>query len=176
MRVRLRPTWRQLCVIATEQLRAVPTADDFEWAETIKSRLIGLGFTYPSQPHQLTEAMRAVQRAMEKSWGPRPVPLPPHPASSPAPTQADPPWPKRNGRPQGWTPVQHLLEILKPRGNGSPSSLEAPVKVTRPLTLREAERRRASKIYAQALLEQVQRCEDAESAAAAAERDPEVKS
>lgn len=152
--------WRQLCAIAREQITAEPTIDDCEWAERIKTRLAVLGFEAVQPPHQLTAAMRAVQRALEKSWGPRPVDLPPRPPqrTTSLQPQADPPWPRRHQAPQGWTSVPQLLATLKARGGGSPASSEASMTVTRPLTLRQAERLKALKILMQGISEQMDRC------------------
>lgn len=104
-------TWRQLCAIATELLTADRTIDDCEWAERIKSRLAGLGFAEVQPPHQLTAAMRAVQRALEKSWGPRPAPLPVRTQPTPQLVRRERPWPRvPSGR---WTSLPELLASLK---------------------------------------------------------------
>lgn len=166
--------WRQLCAIGTDLLRSDPTIDDFEWAERIKQRLVRLGFAYPDPPHRLTEAMRAVQRALEKSWGPRPSPLPPyqnHSTSDRESPQADPPWPKRSGAPQGWTSVQ-LLASRKQRGAGSQSSSEVVMTPTKPLTVRDADRLKALRIVLQAIDDQLDRCDAAERAVETVHEEP----
>jgi hypothetical protein len=114
--------WPQLCAIARSQIETSPTIDDFEWAERIKCRLARLGFDYPL-PERLTDAMRAVERALVKEWGPRPLPMPPAPleATQEVLHQADPPWPHRR-QPPGWTTLQELLTSLKPSGNSGGSS------------------------------------------------------
>jgi hypothetical protein len=158
--------WRQLCATCRDLLTADRTIDDFEWAEQIKCRIAALGFAAVEPPHQLTAAMRAVQRALERQWGPRPAPLmasPTERSTTEAPQQ-DPPWRNRNPHPQGWTSVPQLLANLKPPCAGSPNSSEVVVQVDRALTLREAERRKALRILAEGILEQVQRCEAAEQA------------
>lgn len=71
------PTYRQLCVIAREQIKADPTIDDTEWKMRIKDRLITLKFDSPPNSDLIGRAMSAVQRALEKFWGPRPIPQPP---------------------------------------------------------------------------------------------------
>lgn len=159
---RQRPTFPQLCVIAREQITAAPAIDNFEWAERIKDRLVALRFDYPRPPHRLLEAMTAVERALAKEWGPRPLPLPPPPrAPQENLRQLDPPWPTRSHHPQGWTSVQRLVSQPRP-GAGSPSSPEARVTFAKPLTLRAAECQKAARIIAQAIVDQVERCEAAE--------------
>lgn len=104
--------WRQLCAIARDQISAEPTIDDCEWAERIKTRLAVLGFEEVQPPHQPTAAMRAVQRALEKSWGPRPAPLPVRSSTPPpSPPPRERPWPRRPGG--RWTSLQELLASLK---------------------------------------------------------------
>jgi hypothetical protein len=123
-RVRPQPTFPQLCVIAREQIMAEPTIDTGEWGERVKDRLIQLGFTYPQPPHRLTDAMDAVERALEKHWGPRPMQVPPGMRCQPTREvlhQADPPWPKSQ-TPQGWTSLKELLGNLRAsRGSGKSS-------------------------------------------------------
>src|SRR2546421_12100790 len=89
----LPPTFRQLCVIAREQLLTDPTIDDAEWAERIKQRLIALQFEDNLHAHEFTKAMAAVTRALEKQWGPRPTGIrPPRSMTPEPPQQHDPPW------------------------------------------------------------------------------------
>ena len=105
------PTFAQLCVIAREQILAAPSIDDGEWKERIKDRLISLRFDYPDPPDLMTRAMTAVERALEKQWGPRPssTPAPRPPIELP---QQDPPWRRtRRGDPT-WTSIQELLQQL----------------------------------------------------------------
>jgi hypothetical protein len=69
--------WRQLCAITRELIEAEPTIDDAEWKERIKQRLTALELTYPEDWAAINRAMDAVQRTLEKAWGPRPIPVPP---------------------------------------------------------------------------------------------------
>lgn len=160
--------WRQLCAIARDLLTAEPTIDDGEWAERIKQRLAVLGFASVRPPHRLTEAMRAVQRALEKRWGPRPIPdLSHHPARRVS-APPDPPLPRRSTAPQPWTPLAALVQ-RSTRAPGATASSEAPV-IAKPLTLRRAEHLKALKLITQAIAEQMDRCDAAERAAEDAAR------
>jgi hypothetical protein len=69
-------SFRQLCAIARSVIDADPAIDDFEWRECIKQRLVDLGFAYP-RPHEIGNAMDAVERAVIKAWGSRRPPSPP---------------------------------------------------------------------------------------------------
>jgi hypothetical protein len=116
--------WRQLCAITREQIEAEPTIDNGEWAERIKERLVRLGFAYPDPPDRLTDAMDAVERALEKLWGPRPIHLPPTFRQGPRREvlhQVDPPWPKSQA-PQEWTSLKDLLGKLKASHSSGKSS------------------------------------------------------
>jgi hypothetical protein len=62
--------WRQLCAIATAEIRREPSMDDSTWVECIKRRLVALHLGYP-RPHVMTEAIRAVERVLTKQWRPR---------------------------------------------------------------------------------------------------------
>lgn len=82
----------QLCAVARAELTAEPTIIDSEWRERIKCRIISLGFDYPEgMPATITRAMSAVERALEKAWGPRPIDRPwgPRPPPPPASTLRD---------------------------------------------------------------------------------------
>lgn len=160
---------RQLCSIARTVLEADPTIDDYEWKERTKLLVAQQGYRL-ERSDLLADALTQVERALEKTRGPRPAPMPP-PAFDPskrtaeAVDQVDPPWSKRTPKPQGWTSVQQLANP-KPRGAGSTSSPEATVKPVRPLTLRQAERMKALRIVLQAIDMQTDRCD-------ALEREPE---
>lgn len=65
--------FRQLCAIARALLTTDPTMDDSEWREQIKCRIIALGYTYPTSPQTIPDAMTRVERAMERESGPRPA-------------------------------------------------------------------------------------------------------
>lgn len=104
---RLPLSFRQLCVIARTELEQEPGIDDFEWRERIKSQLVASGFQYPRPPHLLTAAMEAVQTAMEKRWGPRPVP-------TPEPLPPRPPSPRPLTRPEATAIRRQLEEQLRP--------------------------------------------------------------
>jgi hypothetical protein len=64
MRVTRPTSHRLICAIA----RAVfeTTIDDAEWSERIKRRLVAQDFAYP-RPHEITAAMHAVERALERA-------------------------------------------------------------------------------------------------------------
>jgi hypothetical protein len=68
------PTFRVLCAMARAEIVAAPTITDGEWVERIKLRLARQRFAYPP-PHHITDAIRAVERACAKQWGPRPAPM-----------------------------------------------------------------------------------------------------
>lgn len=54
--------------------------------------------------------MSAVERALEKQWGPRPSPVPPDPPTeTPRMTQTDPPWRGRIREPGQFTELQTLM-------------------------------------------------------------------
>jgi hypothetical protein len=76
-KVRLPPTFKQICVVAAEQIQANPTIDDAEWKARIKDRLLALGFAYPESQEAIPRVMSAVQQALEKQWGPRQAPFTP---------------------------------------------------------------------------------------------------
>jgi len=79
--------FRQVCAIATSEMRADPTIDDAEWKARIKARVIALEFTYPVEKDAIDQAMTQVEKMLERQWGPRPIPLPPTP---PVPTATAP--------------------------------------------------------------------------------------
>ncbi len=117
MKVRLPPTFRQLCVITREQIEAEPTIDDFEWRERIKQRLINLSFTYPTDRAAITRAMDAVEKALEKHWGPRPPTStsPPSPQREPMPPRTDPPWGPYSRESSEWRSLRDLIADLATR-------------------------------------------------------------
>lgn len=107
----------QLCAIARQILTASRSIDDGEWREQTKVRLARMGFLCPN-PEMLSRAMGAVERALEKQWGPRPIPEPPRP---PEPPVSPPAWPeRRTSRPPGWEIVE---DLLRQRESGSTGSL-----------------------------------------------------
>src|SRR5258708_3184103 len=123
MRVREPPTFKQLCVLAREQITAEPTIDNFEWTERLKDRLVQLGFAYPDPPQRLTDAMDAVEHALTKVWGPRPSTRPLTRRLSwhqreILPRQLDPPWSRMAAGAASWSSLKDLLGSLK----GSPGS------------------------------------------------------
>lgn len=133
------PSWRELCAIALSQIQADPTIDDGEWADRIKWRLIRLGLDYPDPPNVITAAMRAVERTVQRQ---------PKATISRAESVPD--------EPIGRTEAKEIYERL---GLGAVLKQIPQVK---PLTLRQAECQKAAKIVAQGILEQIQRCEEAE--------------
>ncbi len=117
MKVRLPPTFRQLCVITREQVEAEPTIDDFEWRERIKQRLIDLGFTYPTDREAISRAMTQVEKALENRWGPRPVPQmdSQRRLTAPSSPQRDPPWGPYSREHSGWSSLRELIADLATR-------------------------------------------------------------
>ena len=101
--------WRQLCAITRALIEAEPTIDDSEWKAQIKNRLTALELDYPEDLDAIGRAMSGVERALEKQWGPRPVPLPSAPASPRQPRQEDPPWRGRRREDGTFTTVQELM-------------------------------------------------------------------
>ena len=118
-----RPTFGHLCVIARQVITENPLMDDAEWREAIKCRLVVLRFDYPERYETIPAAMAAVERALTKLWGPRPVPDPPKPPQTVPPQQDDPPW-RRCRQPSGrWSALPQLLANLSasPCSNTSPA-------------------------------------------------------
>lgn len=120
--------WRQLCAIVRTEITADPTIDDLEWSERTKQRLMHLGFDYPSPPHRLNEAMRAVERALTKVWGARPVGLPitPSPALSTKALRSEPPWKRATPTTGKWASMSGLITSLMGSNNSAPSSSALP--------------------------------------------------
>jgi hypothetical protein len=126
MKPRLAPTFRQLCVIAREQIQADPTMTDGEWAEAIKQRLIALRFEDNLHAYEFTKAIAAVEAALTKIWGPRPVDVPKPAATDWTPPQApDATW-KRNPRFSGWASLADLTANLQGFVASAPSSSALP--------------------------------------------------
>jgi hypothetical protein len=76
MQRRNRLTFAALCVIARTVIAQERGIDDAEWKERIKCRIARAGRAYPT-PEELASVLAAVERALVKQWGPRPVePLP----------------------------------------------------------------------------------------------------
>lgn len=106
--------WRQLCAIARDVLTRAPTIHDFEWKERIKDRLFQLQLTYPQPIDRINRAMDAVQRALEKEWGPRPIQQPPPLTTRPStPLQRDRPWGRHERRTTGFTSLASLMDSLR---------------------------------------------------------------
>ncbi len=131
MRVREPATFAQLCVLAREQITAAPTIDNFEWSERIKDRLVRLGFQYPDPPHRMTDAMDAVERALTKEWGRRPVQrsLPRQPSWKEReilPKQVDPPWSSQRPGERSMTPLRDLLaDVIAANQHVTPEQRDA---------------------------------------------------
>jgi hypothetical protein len=140
--------WRQLCAIATEQIRRDPTIDDSEWAERIKRRLVALHLAYPL-PHEITAAMRASERALSKVWGRRPTAVR---GSDGVP---------RNDAPAPLSHAEAVAALRQIAGATSPIKTLPRVRVR---SARAVDVAHARRIYAQALVEQIERCEAAERA------------
>jgi hypothetical protein len=68
-------TLRQLCAIAQAVLPTAPAIDDAEWRERIKCRLIAQGWTYPTRPALISEAMTRVEHARARRAQRRPAPV-----------------------------------------------------------------------------------------------------
>jgi HNH endonuclease len=110
--------WRQLCAIVREVITAEPTMDDFEWAERVKQRIVDLELTYPTEPHKLSEAMAAVERALVRKWGPRPVEDPRRATGPVSPVPPPPP-------PLAWASVQAVIARVRARTADPPSNASA---------------------------------------------------
>lgn len=128
-------TFQHVCVIATEQIRASPMLDDAEWKARIKDRLIALGFTYPESMDGIERAMRAVERALTREWGPRPSPATPKALiRTEHLEQLDPPWRKSRTPSPAWNSLQTILQTLRPsatsnmRSDGSHEEPETAVR------------------------------------------------
>jgi hypothetical protein len=110
--------FKALCAIARAVITAEPTIDDFEWAERTKGEIVRQGFRAPDPPHQLTEAMAAVERALVREWGPRPVE---DPRRATAPVSPVPPPPP----PLEWASVQAVIARVRARTADPPSNASA---------------------------------------------------
>jgi hypothetical protein len=134
---------RQLLALARDVQRTERTTDFADLAEAIKVRLARGGWRAP-RPEQITDALEWVL--------PRQAPAPP---AAPLPIrQAPPPLSRDEAR----AALTHLVQRF-----GSPPPMK-PMPSARVLTVRQAERCRAWQIVAQAIVEQVTRCEAAEEA------------
>lgn len=126
---------RQLLAIARSVLRTEPIGDIADLSEALKVRIAQGGWHYPPRD-VLTDVLLQVMRDA-------PLPLPPAvPVARPAPT-----------------PISHedavaILAQLRASVRAMPSP--------RPWTVRQEECRRALQIVAQAIVDQVARCEDVE--------------
>lgn len=101
--------FRHLCAMASDILRAEPTIDDFEWRERIKDRIVLQRFEYP-QPHELSAAMDAVNRAWTKRHGTRPFLLVTTPEPQRSPHLRLPSIPRCCAGTQEWTDLLELVE------------------------------------------------------------------
>jgi hypothetical protein len=147
MLIRKPVDWRQLCAIARDQIQADPAIDNFEWKELIKIRLLAIGLTYPVEPNGIDRAMRAVERALSRDWGPRPT----SPSTPPpAPTEPDRPLNR-----------EEAAAILADLGVVVPAIPKARATPRRVVTVH-----RASAAIAAEIVASIQRCEEAERAAA----------
>jgi hypothetical protein len=72
---RNRLTFAMLCCLARKVLEQERSIDDAEWKERIKCRIARERRAYPT-PEELASVLAAVERALEKQWGPRPVEIP----------------------------------------------------------------------------------------------------
>lgn len=134
-----------LCVIAREQ---IPTSRSRSvWAERVKRRLVSLRMPYPERPDQLTAAMDAVERGT-------PATPPPADVDRTGATNGSPGLTRRE--------ALDALNALRARGLSLPLRAVPPTPLR---SLRHAEIHKASTIVAQAIVEQVERCEAAERAA-----------
>lgn len=99
-------------MIARRLLTDEPTMDDSDWRERIKCALLAQGWTYPTNPELIGEAMKRVERDTE-----RPLPVPPGPGPS-APARRAPEWrpasyePRVNGK---FTSLAELITAIKQR-------------------------------------------------------------
>jgi hypothetical protein len=136
--------WRQLCAIADALIQTDPDIDDGEWIERIKLRLVRLRLDPPHDPSQLTSAIRAVERARGQR---RPLPEPPrNQAAAPERTST--------------LPHNVAVAILERLGASVPPMPRAHLATVG--DVRKAEHRKALRLVAEAIRDQVQRCEDAE--------------
>lgn len=103
--------FHQLCAIARMALVKTPTSDDSEWRESIKLAVRKQGYGYPT-PEQLTRAMDHVDRAMQRTMGPR-LPPPPGPLVLPSgpPQQHDPPW-RGVPRTGSWASMKDMARVI----------------------------------------------------------------
>jgi hypothetical protein len=143
--------WRQLCAIARDMIERDRAMTDSAWIEEIKRRLVQLNFELP-RPHELTSAIRAVERALSKLWGRRPAPIaPPHEPKScdPLPLTRD----------------EAIAALQSLRDRGLITTIK-PIPHARPPTMhdiRAIERQRALRLVFEAIIEQSIRCDEAES-------------
>lgn len=138
--------WRQLCAIARDVWKAEPAIELHEWSERIKDAIARLRLDYP-RPHEITAAMKAVTHAHVKP--------PPPPPRAPAPAPSSPPPLTRDEA------IRLRAEICKRVGvAAAPKAMPA----ARVLTAREADRRRALQIVAQAIRDQAAVCDRVENA------------
>lgn len=99
-------------MIARRLLTDDPAIDDSDWRERIKCALLAQGWTYPKNRELIGEAMKRVERDIE-----RPVPVPPLQART-APSARPATWrpasyePRVNGQ---FTSLADLIEAIKKR-------------------------------------------------------------
>jgi hypothetical protein len=150
------PSFEQLCAIARDEITADRTIDDFEWRERIKITLAKRRLAYP-KPHVLSDAMDRVARAL-------PVGGLTGPAVLTVPLSGSTGTTEHTSRPLSHAESVAALSHLRERFGPLPAMKPRAMPNARPLTAREADRRGALRIVAQAIEAQVAACEEAERA------------
>lgn len=101
----------QLAAIAKRVLMVEPSITDSEWKARTKETLAKQGWANPEPPEMLETALWNVEKALERQWGPRPVPTSPRAAPS-VPRQQDPPWRGRHRADGRFTDLSALMVAL----------------------------------------------------------------
>jgi hypothetical protein len=140
--------FRQVCAIARAVFHREAPVDDASWKAAVKTVCAHQGWEEPPSD-LLSRALSAVEHALARDGVVR-APTPPRQAAA-ASHALDTPPPTRQE-------AIHLLDQLGALG------LMKHMPIVRPLTVRQAECQKAAQILAQGILEQVQRCEEAERA------------
>lgn len=162
--------FRQVCAIARVVIEADPTISDSEWKAGTKDLAARQGYD-SIPPDMLARALTQVEQALERIWGQRPAGQLTPTSEAPSRPQQDPPWSHPRGR-SGMTSLSNLIERLKASGPSAPPSSTSRKQPVRndAVILRRTECQKAAKILAQGIVEQIQRCEDAERAVEDLER------
>jgi len=105
-------SFQQLCALLRGLLDAEPSMDDAEWKARAKDTLARWGFLLPAA-EQLARAMSAVEQAMVKTRGPRPLPATPAVKRLPPPRRWDTGGPRE--RAGGWASVGSLVGAVMDR-------------------------------------------------------------